>query len=243
MCIDNFNDDYLQPLLAKLSSQNKQVILAGDFNINLLNYESNTQTTNFLNDITSNLFVPHITVPTRITSHSQTLIDNIFSNFTEFTSFISGNLTTSISDHLPQFLLLPNIKDHSIPRSHNLHKRNMKLFNENDFLSDINNIDWDAEIELNKNDANLSINNFYSTISVILDKYAPLKKLSKNDLKQKVKPWITSALQTSIKKGTNYLKNSYDVKMLRGKLLYMKITNIIESFEYIFLYYRNKTSK
>ena len=214
MCIDNFNDDYLQPLLAKLSLQNKQVILAGDFNINLLNYESNTQTTNFLNDITSNLFVPHITVPTRITSHSQTLIDNIFSNFTEFTSFISGNLTTSISDHLPQFLLLPNVKDHSIPRSHNLHKRNMKLFNENNFLSEINNIDWDAEIELNKNDANLSINNFYSTISVILDKYAPLKKLSKNDLKQKVKPWITSALQTSIKKGTNYLKNSYDVKML-----------------------------
>ena len=31
------------------------------------------------------------------------------------------------------------------------------------------------------------------------------------------------------KKGTNYLKNSYDVKMLRGKLHYMKITNIIET--------------
>ena len=84
MCIDNFNDDYLQPLLAKLSSQNKQVILAGDFNINLLNYESNTQTTNFLNDITSNLFVPHITVP----------YGNIFSNFTEFTSFISVNFSS-----------------------------------------------------------------------------------------------------------------------------------------------------
>ena len=165
--------------LLGLRPADEQVILAGDFNINLLNYESKTQTTNFLNDITSNLFVPHITVPTRITSHSQTLIDNIFSNFTEFTSFISGNLTTSISDHLPQFLLLPNIKDHSIPRSHNLHKRNMKLFNENNFLSDINNIDWDAEIELNKNDANLSINNFYSTISVILDKYAPLKNFPK----------------------------------------------------------------
>ena len=55
------------------------------------------------------------------------------------------------------------------------------------------------------------------------------KKLSKKDLKQKVKPWITSALQISIKKGTNYFKNSYVVKMLREKLLYTKITNIIET--------------
>ena len=40
---------------------------------------------------------------------SKTLIDNIFSNSVN-SSYISGNITTSISDNLPQFLLIPNIK-------------------------------------------------------------------------------------------------------------------------------------
>ena len=56
------------------------------------------------------------------------LIDNIFSNRFD-PSFISGNITTSISDHLPQFLLVPNIniKD-LIPKKHNLFKRDTRKF-------------------------------------------------------------------------------------------------------------------
>ena len=38
--------------------------------------------------------------PTRITSHSKTLIDNIFSNFLSY-EIISGNITATICDHLP----------------------------------------------------------------------------------------------------------------------------------------------
>ena len=37
-------DTFLQPLLDKLSYENKNVILMADFNIDLLNYESNIQT-------------------------------------------------------------------------------------------------------------------------------------------------------------------------------------------------------
>ena len=42
--------------------------------------EIDAQTCTFLDTLTSNLFVPHIIQPTRITPHTQTLIDNIFSN-------------------------------------------------------------------------------------------------------------------------------------------------------------------
>ena len=41
-----------------------------------------------------------MTLPTRITDRSATLIDNIFLN-TQRHKQTSGNLTTSISDHLP----------------------------------------------------------------------------------------------------------------------------------------------
>ena len=62
------------------------------------------------------MFLPHIVQPTRITSHSNTLIDNIFFNYIS-QDIVSGNLTATISDHLSQFLIalhifsnVPNIK-------------------------------------------------------------------------------------------------------------------------------------
>ena len=54
--------------------------LLGDFNVNLLNYNEHNQTNEFLDSLAPNSFIPLILQPTRITSHSNTLIDNIFSN-------------------------------------------------------------------------------------------------------------------------------------------------------------------
>ena len=48
------------------------------------------------------MFFPLITRPTRITSNTATLIDNIFTNHLNNYSF-SGLLFTDISDHLPIF--------------------------------------------------------------------------------------------------------------------------------------------
>ena len=37
MSLNSFNSDFLKPLFHKLGSENKQLILLGDFNVNLLN--------------------------------------------------------------------------------------------------------------------------------------------------------------------------------------------------------------
>ena len=107
MNINEFNDDYLNELLDKLSKENKTIFLLGDFNINLLNYDIHPPTNEFLDSLSSHNFLPHILHPSRVTTNSKTLID-IFSNM-DVPSIISGNLTASISDHLPQFLVAPNI--------------------------------------------------------------------------------------------------------------------------------------
>ena len=73
-----FNDEYLKPLSEKLISENKEVILLGDFNIDLLNCDSNKNVSDFLDIIYSINLLPNITSPTRLTSRSQTLIDIIF---------------------------------------------------------------------------------------------------------------------------------------------------------------------
>ena len=108
MDLNEFNDYYLNELLNKLSSENKSVILLGDFNVNLMKYDNHPSANEFLDSLPSHMFLPHIIQPTRIRDSSKTLIDNIFSNIL-IENTISGNLTATISDHLPQFVILPNI--------------------------------------------------------------------------------------------------------------------------------------
>ena len=79
MDLTDFNCNYLNKLLENISKEQKSIFLLGDFSVNLLNYEHN-QTNEFLDSLASNSFIPLILQPTRITSHSTTLIDNVFSN-------------------------------------------------------------------------------------------------------------------------------------------------------------------
>ena len=71
----------------------------GDFNINLLNYDSNSLTNDVFNTLSIYFFCPQILQPTQITHHSATLIDNIFNSLEHYV--ISGNILTDITDHLP----------------------------------------------------------------------------------------------------------------------------------------------
>ena len=80
MDLTDFNCNYLNKLLENISKEQKSVFLLGDFNVNLLNYNEHNQTNEFLDSLASNSFIPLILQPTRITSHCNTLIDNIFSD-------------------------------------------------------------------------------------------------------------------------------------------------------------------
>ena len=70
MDVSDFNKNYLNTLLDKLSKENKQVFLLGDFNVYLLNYNHHQPTNEFLDSLASNSFIPYILQPTRITIYS-----------------------------------------------------------------------------------------------------------------------------------------------------------------------------
>ena len=70
----------------------------GHFNINLLNYESHRNTNEFINSMVSHCLLLHILQPTRVTDHSATVIDNIFTNATDFDTK-SGNILNQLADH------------------------------------------------------------------------------------------------------------------------------------------------
>ena len=108
MDLADFNSNYLNKLLENISKEQKSMFLLEDFNVNLLNYNEHNQTNEFLDSLASNSFTPLVLQPTRITRHSNTLIDKIFSDVIE-PDIISGDLTATISDHLPQFAIIPYI--------------------------------------------------------------------------------------------------------------------------------------
>ena len=198
MDLNEFNENYLNPLLDKLSINNKKIYLLGDFNADLLKTDIDSDISNFLDILTSNMFVPHITLPTRITPNSKTLIDNIFSNSINFSEGNSGNLTLSLSDHLAQFLIIPFEFTYD-NKDENLFKRDTKHFDRENFFLDLLDIEWKSVINIEKGDPNFSFNNYEKTLNIIIDKYMPIRKLTKKEKKQQKKPWINYEIKTLIK--------------------------------------------
>ena len=80
--------------------------LLGDLNINLLRQEMLRQTTDFLDIMYFNGFIPLINRPTRVTAETATIIDHIYSNDLNATrKTIQGILVTDITDHYLYFIL------------------------------------------------------------------------------------------------------------------------------------------
>ena len=69
----------------------------------LINNENHTLTSDFVDLLHSHSFISLINRPTRITSTTATLIDNIFTNSTNIENSFQGLLVTDVSDHLPIF--------------------------------------------------------------------------------------------------------------------------------------------
>ena len=129
-----FNDEYLKPLSEKLISENKEVILLGDFNIDLLKCDSNKNVSDFLDIIYSTNLIPNITSHTRLTCGSQTLIDNIFSSIIN-DNCIVGNLISPISEQHAQFLIIANYTVTQNSKK-DLYKQKFKHFSSKKFIMD-----------------------------------------------------------------------------------------------------------
>ena len=69
-----------------------------------MNYHLHSLIGEFLGVTYANLFFSLILRPTRITSHSASLIDNIFTK-SFYNDIVSGLFFTDVSDHLPNFAI------------------------------------------------------------------------------------------------------------------------------------------
>ena len=140
--------------------------------------------------------MPQITRPTRVTDRTATIINNILTNNYESKS-TSFNITNSISDHLPQFVIIENFKGQTYKiKNPKATIGDYKNFNSKSFQSDIKEIDWSLATE--NDDADLGFETFFKLFSRTLDKHAPYKEIrKKNEIT--LKSWITKDIKQSIK--------------------------------------------
>ena len=175
------------------------------------------------------MLLPHILQPTRIRNNAKTLIDNIYSNVIT-SSNISSNITTTISDHLPQFLIAPDIFYNPPSTKLNIFERDWSKFDQENVVLDYLSVDWENLIQSNCENVDQSFVSFLFKFNSILDLHAPLKKISKQKLKFRNKPWITLGLQKSIS-----IKNHLLTKYIKLKDVTFKNEAQIKYKQYRYL--------
>ena len=146
-------------------------------------------------------FYPTINTPTRITSTSITLVDNIFYNcFTK--DVMSNKIKTSISDNLTQFLRVSNKNSNKVTKKQiEIITFNKKTTTKNKekITAELDKVNWDEFLELSKNDINISFKLFIQKISQFYEKHCAPKKVLKRETNNHFKPGLTQGILKSIK--------------------------------------------
>ena len=220
--LEIFNTEFTD-LLKHLTQENKRVYITGDYNLDLLKYEKHRPTSDFIETLYSHNFMHMVNKPTRVTQHSATLIDNIFTNeFCDDLKHHQGIFYTDLSNHFPIF----HINQHLNPQyetDNYILKRIMHPTNIADFVTECNSMDWASIVCLN--DAQLAYTSFHDTFSKIYNRHFPLKRFKFSYRNRK--PWLTNELKMLIKqKNKMFIKqkkyqtdnNINEYKLFRNKL-------------------------
>ena len=190
----------ISPIIEQLSNESSNLIFAGDINIDLLQIPTRLKYSHYFDLLINNGLLPHISLPTRFSRRSASLIDHIFGKFNNpKQESISGILLTDISDHLPAFIVLKNIKYTNTPSKY-VYQR---LCSDEALLrlqTALLNFDISALLDTSPSaDPNINYHEITQSISNLCENYLPVKKVKFNKYKHKSTPWITFGIIKSIK--------------------------------------------
>ena len=189
--------EYLEKVTLKITKENKEIFICGDFNCDLLKVNVSSIYDKFYDLLSSYGLFPSILLPTRVGNSSSTIIDNIFTNNLD-KEVLSGVIKTDFSDHFSQFI---SIKRGKIDlKKPNIFTRDYSSFSAESFRDDVSIQVYNTELI----DVNDAFNDFYFKLEGAVERHAPMKKLKRKDIKMKQKPWITNELKKMIK-----IKNKY----------------------------------
>ena len=209
--------------------------LIGDINIDLLKYDTHTDTSKFIDTLISYNFQPLSLLPTRITDTSATLIDHIYfkgnskRNNIQIDKIFTGNIITDITDHLANFIILPKYVNKSTCNDRPL-TRIFSTANKNTFTNHLMRYDWNLNV-LNCDDVNVAYNNFISALTDSYDKSFPLCRISRKRFKDK--KWVTQGIRKSSENKNRLYKAWMKSKDPTDKEKYRNYSKIFNNILYL----------
>ena len=198
---DNYNlfISQLTPVLDLLNRKNSHVVIAGDFNIDLLKINERDIVNTYFDTITSLSFFPQITLPTRLSQNRGTLIDNFLLKLTNFKhSPTTGILMSNISDHFPYFISLDCGKIfESNPKYTYIRQNTSESYN--NFQKEISTSNIFDKMNKNPNTNPTENYNLLENICKhAFENNFPTKKVKFNKYKHKKSSWITRGILISM---------------------------------------------
>ena len=204
--IERFTNE-MHPIINTFDHSNNDILITGDFNIDLLKTLEREKYQEHLELFMSHGLFPQLTFPTRFARKSCSLIDQMyFKSSDSIKSKLSGIIISRLSDHLPYFTCLET-KPCKTEK-----QKFIKVFNNS--TSDITNFceevckKFQSEY-FDKNlysDPNKNYETFQNILTKAKDKCIPMKVVKANKYKHKLSPWITSGIIHSIKFRDNLYK-------------------------------------
>jgi len=224
--VENINTfiDEIRPIVNTLERFKSDVVLAGDFNLNLLKVPDNNHISDYFETLISSGFIPKITLPTRFTDTSATLIDNIFCKFsTSSTDTISGIYLTNISDHLPYFTSIHCKPPQPRPPKFVTKRLNNKTATEN-FINELSNMNLLSKLDDHiDGDPNENYNLLERYILQAKEKHFPLINVKFNKYKHPLAKWLTPGILKSFLYRDNLYRNLKLLNPLTDEFLTAKI--------------------
>ena len=184
-------------MLRELKKRTENIVVGLDHNLDFLKSAVHKSTRNFIDLNLEYDLVPTITRPTHITKTSATLIDNILVSQKFCGRFESNILIDNISDHLPTIIVLKDMYTNKKEKVQ-IKSRDMCPSTINAAIRHLQGVDWTDHMKNRNYDDNVS--KIHQTVIETLDEFIPETIHSVSHKRLRREPWLTSGIQTSMKK-------------------------------------------
>ena len=220
----NYFLTYFKRLMQTVNKTKNELLISGDFNLDLLKFESHTPTSRYLDIMTDNGTLPRIVRPTRIKHQSATLIDHIFTR-NNCNTLVSGIIDTELSsssgytDHKLTFTILRANVPRKVENSQ-VEISYFDLLGHKDRRQGLTTHDWSTTL------AEQNPDKIYDNLITAYDHHYHInitrKVVSRNSKRFKREPWMTAEILADIRRRDRLVKLNHrraDYRKLRNEIV------------------------
>ena len=215
--------------ISLLNRNQTKFVIVGDVNINYMKMNVVTDITNYFNNLQGAGCLSFINRATRVVQRGKrwqtSCPDHVYSNL--HSEKVESNIITSnISDHFSTIVTIKGVKNKHIPKT--------DVYVRKKVLSQVEWNNFNNELQKSLNEINFLDENVHEITNQIIeiyqklvDKYMPLRKLTRKEKSFFYKPWLTKGIQTSMKTRDFLHKQSIKLKTESAEKEYKKFKKFV----------------